>query len=295
MKKKYYLVLGIAVFFLASAFTTYIAVSQDYETSDISDFSFKERLVYHDNEIHSLENYYTNVVSNVSVINDYNSVMSEFRNVILQQKQYMENNNITFEQVRNNPSILPINFQISDLQYSKIVNVINTTKPVSSPQLSQSLTTLNEYVSLAKEPSIKYSQLEIYRDASGDDLIKNGLQAKGVSTEEKKGLKSKEAVRKLRDLLKNSVKLTEGLISVYPNPMTEFSKISFFNTAKGNVEFSIYGINGKKILSSSKEVEQGSVTINSQDILKDKLATGIFILKIKNSEGKVLTQKVMSK
>ncbi|KGL59129.1 T9SS type A sorting domain-containing protein [Polaribacter sp. Hel1_85] len=293
MKKKYYLILGVAVFFLASAFTTYIAVIQEYEISDVSDLSFQERVVYHDDEIHSLENYYTNVTSNTVIVNDYNSVMTEFEDVILQQKQYMVDNNITLEQVRNNPSILPVNFQISDLQYSKIINIVNTVKPDSSPQLSESLTTLNEYVDLAREPSIKYSQLEIYEDASGEDLL-NPYQFKG-NTSKKKGLKSKEAVRKLRDLLKIPLKLTEGKISVYPNPFTEFSKISFINTVKGNVLFSIYDLNGKKIFSTLKEVEQGTVTVNSQDILKEKLAKGLFILKIKNSEGKVLTHKIISK
>lgn len=294
MKKKYYLILGVAVFFLASAFTTYIAVNQEYQTSDVSDLSFKERVDYHGNEMHSLENYFTNVTPKQAVINDYNSIMGEFEGVILQQKKYMEDNNITFEQIRNNPNMLPVNFQVSDAQYSKLLNVINETKPVSSPQLKESLTTLNEYVDLARNPNIKYSQLEIFKDASGNGLVDERLMARGQGNQ-KRGLKSKEAVRKLQDLLKKPLKLTEGQITVYPNPISEFSKISFINTVAGNTEFSIYDINGKKIISKSKVVEQGNVTLSFLDISDKKLNSGLFILKIKNPEGKVLTKKLMAK
>jgi hypothetical protein len=58
----------------------------------------------------------------------------------------------------------------------------------------------NEYVDLAKQ--VKYSKFEIYADATGDDLSNIAARVSGqIDTD---GLQSKEAVRKLRGLLKGS-------------------------------------------------------------------------------------------
>jgi hypothetical protein len=287
MKKKHLPLLGVFTFFVVTAFTNYVTVLQEdeYETSDVSDLSFEERLNYHQDEVAALENYFVNVDKNPEVINNYNSLLENMTSLVTGNKT---TNKSSYRTASKNEAV-----DSEDLQ--KTISIIDDTKELVSPQLEEYLSTLGEYLSLANQ--IEYPKREVFKDATG--VYPDQLQYRNKGGKIQKGLKSKEALRKLKDLAKSlgvkSQVLKKGQLSVYPNPISEFSKISFINTVKGNVEFSIYDINGKKIISTSKELEQGNVTISSQYILNDKLATGLFILKIKNSEGKILTKKIMSK
>jgi hypothetical protein len=284
MKQKKLFFIGVVFIMILSAFTTYSVISEEYLISAPSDPSFEDRLKYHDDEIYSLNNHY--VTSSHSLIpDDYIGLMDDFENVILSQKEYMEDNNITIEQIRENPSILPKNFKITDAQYEKFKNIVNTTLPISSPELKESINSLDEYVDLARE--VKYSKFEIFKDATGIDLLETNF-----TTGDEKGLQSKEAIRKLKDLMKNKITIKDNQFSIYPNPLKESSRVSFHNNLSGEVTFTLLDIQGKSIQHKVKNIEgKGLITLEFNDLVNNKLPTGIYIMKIKTTEGLVMSNK----
>ena len=285
MKKKYILLLCGIAFFTLSAFT-YVVIEKQYQTSSRADLSFENRLIYHQEEMYSLENYFKKVARNPSVVEDYNSIMNDFKTAVIKQRLYMARKKITFRQVRANPSILPAQFRISNTQYLKIKNVINATKPVASPYLKESLTTLDEYLGLARR--VQYSADEILLDASGTEPNET---SRGTE-----GLQSREAVRKLKDLLRNKPTFVENKVLVYPNPFNESSKVSFYNATKGNVKFTIFNNSTGKIVSSKTQLlKQGATVINASELTNQKLSPGVYILNIINAEGKKTSTKFIIK
>ncbi|AXG70707.1 hypothetical protein KORDIASMS9_02953 [Kordia sp. SMS9] len=296
MKQKHFLI-GVLLFISFSAFTTYTIVTGEYLTTAPEDPSFGVMIVDHDDEINSLENYYTNVAYNPSVVNDHNSLMSDFESVIVTQSDYMTENNLTFEQVRENPSLLPPNFIFSNQQHSQALNVINTTMPVASPDLQHSLSALREYIDLASQ--VNYSVLEIYDDSYGGGIHMGiGDEAMHLGGKQaNQGLQSKEAIRKLRDLLKKDLlNLTKEQFTIYPNPLSNTSTISFLNSISGKSQFVLYDIKGRMITSAQKNLEEGTAHIQANEILDiQSLSKGIYILKINTTTGREMSNKLIVK
>lgn len=301
MKQKHFFI-GVFSFLLFSAFTTYTLVSGDYLVSSPVDTSFGVRIVDHNDEMASLDNYFTNVAGNVAVVEDHNDLMQDFENVIITQNDYMTENNISFEQIRETPSILPVNFRISNEQYSQAMNVINSSMLVASPELRETLTSLKEYIDLARQT--RYSVLEIYDDSAGDEGIfpttgpgpQQHISGDG-GTSTSKGLQSKEAIRKLKDLLKKDLlNITKEQFTIYPNPLSNSSTISFLNSLSGKAQFVLYDIKGRTVSSVQKNLEKGTAHIQANEILDiERLSKGIYILKINTATGNEMSNKLIIK
>lgn len=294
MKQKHFFI-GVFSFLLFSAFTTYTIVTGDYLVSSPADTSFGTRIVDHNDEMASLDNYFTNVSGNASVVEDHDVLMNDFEHVIVDQSEYMADNNISFEQIHETPSILPTNFRISDEQYFRAMNVINSTIPVASPDLQQSLYSLREYIDLARQ--VRYSVFEIYVDSSGDEgLLPPGEQH--LSGQDMgNGLQSKEAIRKLRDLLKKDLlNITKEQFTIYPNPLSTSSTISFLNSLSGQAQFVLYDIKGRTISAVQKNLENGTAHIQANEVLDiGRLSKGIYILKINTASGNEMSNKLIIK
>lgn len=285
MNRKILIAFGAVCFLFMSAFTATMVVSGPYEDGSPEDPSFSHRMFYHQDEIIALDNYFTNVAPNLSVIDDYNTLTTEFSTTIFQQRQYMDENSITFEDIRDDPSILPMNFKLSVDQQNRINNVINSTLPVASPELEESLLVLQEYLGLA--PQVDYSQLEMFDDGTGDDL--SGKSNLGNSN----GLQSKEAVRKLRDLLKTKVSSTA--ISIFPNPINETTKLSFSNPVAGDVKFTIYDVTGKVVEQRTKNLSVGEVILDYAELFQFGRDFEIMFLAIDLVDGNRMTTKFIIK
>lgn len=279
MARVYKIILIVIGFISISAFTSYVVSEVNYEKSNLSDLSFERRLIYHDSEMYALENYYESILKDKTVIRDYKSLITDFEEAVFKQKALMTRKSITFEEIRKNPNIISGNFSITLTQYKKVMNIISTTYPLASPELKESLTVLKKYVNLANKVN-NYTKLEMYKDATGDDL--SDISARMTGKLKTKGLQSNEAVRKLEDLLKNDVAKSEkGKLSIYPNPLGENSKISFYNDFRGTVKYIIYDLNGRKITSKIDNVKSGYAVIETMSIInKNSLPKGIYILKI---------------
>jgi len=150
---------------------------------------------------------------------------------------------------------------------------------------------LNEYIDLAVDPDILYTPLEMFDDATG------GFEEGGMQRNtERRGLKSKEAVRKLRDLLRSKGDDLVESVSIYPNPVTNFSRIRFYNAVEGKANFTLYNINGSVISSTDALVPQGESTLNVGDVMNTgKLTVGIYILRVKTKAGDEMSNKFIVK
>lgn len=82
----------------------------------------------------------------------------------------------------------------------------------------------------------------------------------------------------------NDVEKTSDLISVYPNPATNYTEI-LFNENNQGAEFNLYDIHGKLI--SSQMITGTKITLN-----RNNLPSGIYFIRITNGE-KVQTSKLV--
>jgi cysteine-rich repeat protein len=83
-------------------------------------------------------------------------------------------------------------------------------------------------------------------------------------------------------------------INVAPNPVTDKLHIQFFLSNKSNAEIVILDVSGKKVF----QTKNNNLIVGSNDleiVLKDKLFPGIYLLKMKFSNDKVVTKKIMIK
>ena len=83
-------------------------------------------------------------------------------------------------------------------------------------------------------------------------------------------------------------------INVAPNPVTDKLHIQFFLSNKSNAEIVILDVSGKQVF----QTKNTNLIVGSNDleiVLKDKLSTGIYLLKMKFSNDKVVTKKIMIK
>ena len=81
-------------------------------------------------------------------------------------------------------------------------------------------------------------------------------------------------------------------INVAPNPVTDKLHIQFFLSNKSNAEIVILDVSGKQVF----QTKNTNLIVGSNDleiVLKDKLSTGIYLLKMKFSNDKVITKKIM--
>ena len=69
-------------------------------------------------------------------------------------------------------------------------------------------------------------------------------------------------------------------VKVYPNPATNFIKVSAENVAIKNIE--LYTILGKKIMTSTKD-----------DLNIENLVNGVYVLKIQSKEGDFATKRII--
>ena len=82
----------------------------------------------------------------------------------------------------------------------------------------------------------------------------------------------------------NDLEEVSNLISVYPNPATNFTEI-LFNENNFGAEFNLYDIHGKLI--SSQTITGTKITVN-----RNSLPAGIYFIRITNGE-KVQTSKLI--
>jgi hypothetical protein len=82
----------------------------------------------------------------------------------------------------------------------------------------------------------------------------------------------------------NDLKEVNNLISIYPNPATDFAEILFNENNYGS-EFNLYDIHGKLI--SSQTITGTKITLN-----RNNLPNGIYFIRITNGE-KVQTSKLI--
>lgn len=83
-------------------------------------------------------------------------------------------------------------------------------------------------------------------------------------------------------------------INVAPNPVTDKLHIQFFLSNKSNAEIVILDVSGKQVF----QTKNTNLIVGSNDleiVLKDKLSPGIYLLKMKFSNDKVITKKIMIK
>jgi hypothetical protein len=80
------------------------------------------------------------------------------------------------------------------------------------------------------------------------------------------------------------LKEVNNLISIYPNPATDFAEILFNENNYGS-EFNLYDIHGKLI--SSQTITGTKITLN-----RNNLPNGIYFIRITNGE-KVQTSKLI--
>ena len=84
-------------------------------------------------------------------------------------------------------------------------------------------------------------------------------------------------------------KATEG-VEVIPNPFTNFTNISFTNSAVGQVELNIFDLSGKRIFSQQKNMDKGFQKIRIEK--SDLPSKGIYFYEIK-TENKVYSGKII--
>ncbi len=78
-----------------------------------------------------------------------------------------------------------------------------------------------------------------------------------------------------------AVEIFNGKINAYPNPVNNEINISFADFEKGKIEFAIYNIYGKEILSQQVKIEDGLHIINLNEV--DSFFPGTYFIKIFNS------------
>ncbi len=82
--------------------------------------------------------------------------------------------------------------------------------------------------------------------------------------------------------------LVDTWVHIYPNPMQQNATLELYNTQKGNVSISIFDIQGRKLVQSSKVLSKGNCVYKLSG-----LGTGTFIVNISTNSSKV-SAKVIS-
>ncbi|MGQ7945480.1 polysaccharide lyase family protein [Flavobacterium sp. WC2509] len=88
----------------------------------------------------------------------------------------------------------------------------------------------------------------------------------------------------------NDFQSKERKIKIFPNPTSEFINIEFNDEDSSNITMSILDFTGKTLL--KKDFKNNSSTFYSLDI-KNKLTSGVYIVKINTESGKVYSNKVI--
>ena len=86
-------------------------------------------------------------------------------------------------------------------------------------------------------------------------------------------------------------KVTEG-VEVIPNPFTNFTNISFTNSAVGQVELNVFDLSGKRIFSQQKNMDKGFQKIRIEKIHLPSKGIYFYEIKTKNKvySGKIIQQ-----
>jgi len=299
MKKKETLIVIIIMGLIIMAFKPlyFPLFSDPYEVSNPTDQSFEKRLISHDSEIYALENYLTNVDPDLGLVEDYKYLYDKFFHTIINQKGFMLDNNITIEDIRSDPSILPHDFKMSNDDLLKIQNIVNKVSPLASESLKETLEIAEEYFELV--PLVEYSQLEIFEDSTGKEVILQQNRSLDEN-QNQEGLQSREAVRKLRDLLKNQTSsnittVTALDVSLYPNPASLESKIVFNEVISDDLEIGFLDVKGSIISSNTLYVNDSSAfSVLVRDLVDlNSLNKGVYFINIKNG-SKITTLKMIN-
>ncbi len=86
-----------------------------------------------------------------------------------------------------------------------------------------------------------------------------------------------------------TIKISTGKINAYPNPVINEVTISFADFEKGKIDFAIYNIYGKEILSQQVKIEDEWHTINLNEI--GSFLPGTYFIKIFNSANGTYVHK----
>lgn len=81
----------------------------------------------------------------------------------------------------------------------------------------------------------------------------------------------------LTNVEKPTARINTMDVNVYPNPSTDYMKVSFKAETSGQTNFVLYDLNGKQVLKVTKNVTKGNVT---QTINTRSLPKGTYILKV---------------
>ena len=93
----------------------------------------------------------------------------------------------------------------------------------------------------------------------------------------------------------NIIKLTNGagpLVYIYPNPVVDKLSISLSGLQAGQYNFTVYDVAGKAQLKNTYAITEGSQSLS---IPVQRIARGMYIIKITNAKGVVIAQQKLIK